>query len=529
MAQIQQTPASGDIAQYMLPGVFLKAVLQQFSGILDIENDNINKLIYFKNGNVVFVESNDREETFGHYLMRKKLIDPKTLTEALQELANQKDLKLGEVLLKRGLINPNSLMEQLNLHQEEKLFNMFAIKKGTYRFIPNMDWPQYVTTFPFRTLNVFFSAVEKHVTLEEIGMHSSLHSHALVQLNYQPSRDLPLPPFATRLLNSLNRETISIDVLANKISVPVGKVITFLFTFHLAEWIGVQQVDRKETISSQKETSSEQSKSPPEKSNAEQVNEESLVEKKEVNPALLQRMQIEHEKISKMNLYQIFGVGPEFTSQQLQVNFFQTIAEYKRYEEHVAGKEILTWIKTAYDVLKDPKLKSIYDYRFGFRKKTANSEVAEKEFFRAIRLLEKGELETAKDLFEDINKKSTDSSYRAYLAWAVFRESPQKNMSDVVKYLEEAFKIYPADPFAHYIAGQVQQYKKDYSKADMHFRAAIQVYPGYSEAVAAQDSMKFEKTKEKRLEHQEKKEKEKNYKPGFFDFSVGGINFGKKE
>ena len=513
----------------MLADVFLKAVLQQFSGILDIENEQLTKLIYFKNGNVVFVESNDREETFGHYLMRKKLIDPKSLDESLQELITQKDLKLGEILLKRGLIDPNSLMIQLNLHQEEKLFNTFNIKTGSFRFISNTEWPEYVSLFPFRTLNVYFSAIEKFVTVEEMGDYAALHTHAQVQLNHQPSRDLPLPPFATRLANGLTRNFIEVNELAIKLSVPSAKVMTYLFIFKLADWISVLQETKREFITDQAKDPLEakgkaRNEIPPEVSDN---IEQSIVEKKLMNPAMQQRLQNEHDKIGMMNFYQLFGVGAEFTPQQIQVNFFQIISDYKRYEEYDLGKEIVQWIKTAYDVLRDPKLRLIYDYRFSFRKKVENIEKAEKSFYRAVRLLEKKDFENALYILRDINEKTQDSTFRAYLAWAIFQENPQKSITnDVTKYIDEAFKLYPADPFAHYIAGQVETYRKNLEKADTHFRSALQVFPKFNEAAVALDSLKFEKTKE-RMESSKDKDKDKT--KGFFDLSVGGFSFGKKE
>lgn len=501
----------------MLPEIFLKAVLHQFSGILDIENEQINKLIYFKNGNVVFVESNDREETFGHFLMRKKLIDPKSLTEALQELANQKDLKLGEVLLKRGLIDPNSLMEQLNFHQEEKLLNAFSVKKGTFKFTESMAWPSYVTTFPFRTWNVFFTAIEKHVTQDEIADYSMIMDATMVQLKHQPSRDLPLPPFATRLLNTLNRTEISVGLISEKMSVAVEKVVKYLFVFKLSDWIITQNAVRQENTAGEKLITD----LPPEVPSAEQQ----MVEKKEANPVMLQRMDIDYKTLEAMNFYQVFNISLEYTIQQLQVKFFQVIAEFKKYEDYPKGKEMISWVKTAFEVLKDQKMRSIYDRRFAFRKKIASVERAEKIFYPGLRLLEKNEIETALKVFEELSK-ITDSTYKAYHAWALFRLNPQANLISSLEMIDQAFSIYPADPFVHYIAGQLQAHRKNYKKAQDHFRSAIQVFPGYTEAIVALEGIQGEATKEKLIAKRAEEEKKKNEKPGFFDLSVGGFKLG---
>lgn len=519
MDHVQQTPLSGDLRQYMLSEIFLKAVLHQFSGILDIENDQVTKMIYFKNGNVVFVESNDREELFGQFLMRRKLIDPKALNEALQELANQKDLKIGEVLLKRGIIDPNSLMDMLNLHQEEKLLNAFSIKTGNFRMISNMEWPDYVTTFPFRTLNVFFTAVEKFTSQEEIQSYTGIQPLAMVQIKHQPSRDLPLPPFATRLLNSLNRTLISVEQLAEKISMPIERVTNFLFIFKLAQWIEVERSASK-VVSPKVEEAKKNL--PPENPT---TNEE-MVEKKETNPILLQRMEIEYKALESQNFYQIFSVGLEFTSQQLQIKFFQVISEFKKYEDLVKGKEMVSWIKTAYEVLRDPKLKLIYDRRFAFRKKDVKTERAERDFYKALRLLEKNDLENSYKILDDINAEVADSTYRAYKAYVYFKQNPQSHLTPAFEIMEEAFGIYPADPFAHYIAGQLHNHKKNFQKAEDHYRSALQVFSGFTDATAALDGLRFEKTKERMVGGKEKEKEKDPNKPGFFDLSVGGFKIG---
>lgn len=525
MEHVQQTPSSGDLRQYMLSEIFLKAVLHQFSGILDIENDQVTKMIYFKNGNVVFVESNDREELFGQFLMRRKLIDPKALNEALQELANQKDLKIGEVLLKRGLIDPNSLMEMLNLHQEEKLLNAFAIKTGNFRMITNMEWPEYVTTFPFRTLNVFFTAVEKYTSQEEIQSYTGIHALAMVQIKHQPSRDLPLPPFATRLMNSLNRNLISVGELAEKMSMPIEKVINFLFIFKLAQWIEVERTAPAAKVVNPKVEEAKKNL-PPE---AKPITNEEMVEKKEINPLLLQRLEIEYKTLESQNFYQIFNVGLEFTAQQIQTKFFQVISEFKKYEEINKGKEMVTWVKTAYEVLRDPKMKSIYDRRFAFRKKDPKTESAEKSFYRALRLIDKNDLDSAYKVLDVINAEVPDSTFRAYKALVFFKQNPQTHITDALSMIEEAFAIYAADPFAHYIAGQLYQHKKNFQKAEGHYRSAIQVFAGFTEAITALDGLRFEKTKERMVGGKEKEKEKDPNKPGFFDLSVGGFKLGGKD
>ena len=215
--------------------------------------------------------------------------------------------------------------------------------------------------------------------------------------------------------------------------------------------------------------------------------------------------------------------------QQLQVNFFHVITKYKQYEVHQKGREIVTWIKAAYDVLRDEKLKQMYDYRFGFRKIDVNTEGREKNFFRALKLIEKEDIEGAKAILEEINKGVSDSSYKAYLGWVLFRENPKNNFDQAKEILDSAFKIYRADPFAHYIAGQLDLYKKDNTSAEKHFRAAHHVFPQFAEVVSALENMKVEQEKSSSKKNRDSSDEEKKEKTGFFDLSIAGISLNRKD
>lgn len=531
----------------MLPEIFLKAVIQQFSGILNIDAKDCTKLIYFRNGNAVFVESNSREETLGQFLITKKLIDAKSLEDALQELSSQRELKLGEILVKRGLIAPNSLMEQLQLHQEEKLLNAFELKEGEVRVVNNTQWPAYVSAFPIKTLKVFFAAIEKHMSVEEIEQASSICEFSLVQLKHLPSQDFTLPPSALRVLKTITRDRIRVDQFSDKLFLEMDQIIQYLYFFKLADWIEVQasqktdlppayhSEDFSQEISSDiptgvkpKLTQPEQQKSAVKMEVPKEAlsQEQQMVEKKGLSPFMIERMEVDYKKLGSINFYQMFNLTPEYTLQQLQVKFFQVVAEYKKYEEHEKGREIVSWIKTAYDVLKDPKLRLMYDRRFAFRKHSANVELGEREFYKALRMIEADRFEEALNLLIKVNERAQDSTFKAYHAYVLFKMDPRKNIQDAGNMVNDAFGFYAADPFAHYIAGCIQQSQKNFSKAEGHFRSALQVYPTYQDVILALEKLRFEATKERHIEKKEKKEKSKNEKPGFFDLSVGGFKIG---
>ncbi|MEZ4846762.1 MAG: hypothetical protein R2877_07470, partial [Bdellovibrionota bacterium] len=392
-----------------------------------------------------------------------------------------------------------------------------------------------------RTLKVFFAAIEASMSAEEIEQATAIGEHSLVQLKHLPSQDFTIPPSALRVLKTITRDFVRVDQFSDKLFLEMDQIIQFLYIFKLADWIEVQQAAKDSATSSyhsedfssevsvemQPETSYEESK--PELPQEAPSQEQQIVEKKVLSPLMLERMEMDHKKYGAMNFYQIFNLTPEFTLQQLQVKFFQVAADLKKYETHEKGREILSWIKTSYDVLKDPKLRTMYDRRFAFRKHTPNIEQGEKEFYRVLKMIDADRYEEALNLLVSINEKAPDSTFKAYHAYVLFKMDPRKNLTDVENMISDAFALYAADPYAHFIAGIIAQAQRKYSKAEGHYRSAIQVHPKFQDAITALESVRFEVTKEKHLENKEKKEKAKNEKPGFFDLSVGGFKLGGKD
>lgn len=111
------------------------------TGVLVIENENVEKRIYFDRGTIISSESSDSQEHLGHFLVEEGLIDESTLARALK-LQQATQIVLGKVLVTLGAITENELNQVLQQKTQETIYELFNWPEGEFRFVPD-DLPEF--------------------------------------------------------------------------------------------------------------------------------------------------------------------------------------------------------------------------------------------------------------------------------------------------------------------------------------------------------------------------------------------------
>ncbi len=106
------------------------------TGVLLIENDTLQKKIYFDAGKIVFSESNNPYEHLGSFLIRERLIDEATLARAVK-LQESTQILLGKVLVTLGSISEEELHDILRRKTEESIYELFSWEEGDFKFVPD--------------------------------------------------------------------------------------------------------------------------------------------------------------------------------------------------------------------------------------------------------------------------------------------------------------------------------------------------------------------------------------------------------
>ncbi len=97
------------------------------------EGTEPTKVVYFRAGVPVAVRSNLVSECLGQVLARTRRIGPATLRESLMAVRRGEGLQ-GEVLVRMGALSPLDVSEALADQLRFKLFELFAWRRGTFRF-----------------------------------------------------------------------------------------------------------------------------------------------------------------------------------------------------------------------------------------------------------------------------------------------------------------------------------------------------------------------------------------------------------
>jgi hypothetical protein len=104
------------------------------TGTLVIDNGEVTKRIFFRNGRIISSASTDPHEHLGHFLVSHGFITENELAKAM---ANQETSKmlLGKILTTAGAISEQDLHRLLRLKAEESIYDLFAWKEGEFRFM----------------------------------------------------------------------------------------------------------------------------------------------------------------------------------------------------------------------------------------------------------------------------------------------------------------------------------------------------------------------------------------------------------
>lgn len=106
----------------------------QKTGTLVVDNGQVEKRIFFRDGMIISSASTDPREHLGSFLVSRGFITDLELTQAVQMQASNKML-LGKILVTLGAISEQDVHRMLLHKAEESIFDVFAWPEGEFRFL----------------------------------------------------------------------------------------------------------------------------------------------------------------------------------------------------------------------------------------------------------------------------------------------------------------------------------------------------------------------------------------------------------
>lgn len=126
--------SAGDLFQWL--------GLAQKTGSLVVNNQHVEKRIFFDKGRVISSASNDPREYLGQFLMSHGYISEKELKKAM-EVQEQSRILIGKILVMINAITESDLLRLMRVKAEEEIYDIFLWNEGEFRFdegdLPQME------------------------------------------------------------------------------------------------------------------------------------------------------------------------------------------------------------------------------------------------------------------------------------------------------------------------------------------------------------------------------------------------------
>jgi len=104
------------------------------TGTLLIDNGEVKKRLFFRDGKIISSASTDPREHLGHFLVSHGFISEEELSKAVS-MQEKSGMLLGKILTTIGAISEEEVHRLLRLKAEESVYELFAWEQGEFRFL----------------------------------------------------------------------------------------------------------------------------------------------------------------------------------------------------------------------------------------------------------------------------------------------------------------------------------------------------------------------------------------------------------
>ncbi|MFN7965418.1 MAG: DUF4388 domain-containing protein [Acidobacteriota bacterium] len=130
-AKISTIPLEGRLEGTSVPEILCALSREAFSGALMLERRGLRKVLYLREGRVVFAASSDPEDRLGTFLLRRGEVRLAPLLEASGQVARGR--RLGQILVDSGVMDPGAVVRAVLDQVREVALSVFAFREGGYK------------------------------------------------------------------------------------------------------------------------------------------------------------------------------------------------------------------------------------------------------------------------------------------------------------------------------------------------------------------------------------------------------------
>ena len=461
------------------------------TGLLHLENNNLKKVVYIRNGYPIFVRSNLVREFLGQMLVRTGLLSDEVLAESL-EASKQSNQRHGTALIEMGLLKPQQLNDALRTQVLDKLLDIFSWPEGKYRFVQAREFKQGVTSIDLSPANLILQGLRDHANRDQVLKILEPHFEHYLQQAENPLyrfQEIQLSVNEQRILASCQgNETLSEVLKRHLLS---RKEAEPLLAALLTTGILVARMEPKE------------------------AKEDVACGETELTRARRESFLKDYAWMMEQDYFTLLGVSESDSREQVRKSFYNMVKKYHpdRFFEQNALPDLkdkvnalFQHISDAHETLSDANAKARYLNDPQGEKSSSTTSLdnilqAETAFQKGIIFFRVKKYDQAQKAFaEALEISPSEAEYLMYQAWCAYKFNPKA--ADVIinarKNLLRAIELNPKLSLAHLFLGYVCKDEGNEKEALRRFEKAIQCNPNCTEALREIRLMGMRKEKEKK-------------------------------
>jgi tetratricopeptide (TPR) repeat protein len=152
-------PTKGSLKRFPFPRLMREIARARLTGSLYLLNGQTKKVVFFEEGQPVFVRSNVLSECLGQILTSEGLITQEQCEQTLEAI-RRTGKKQGELLVEMGILSEGNLRYALEAQLRTKLFDIFSWEDGRFQFKTDPAGAQFGVRLKLAAEGVIVSAVQ---------------------------------------------------------------------------------------------------------------------------------------------------------------------------------------------------------------------------------------------------------------------------------------------------------------------------------------------------------------------------------
>jgi curved DNA-binding protein CbpA/tRNA A-37 threonylcarbamoyl transferase component Bud32 len=365
----------GSLAATTVAGLIREVYSSRNTGILHFEWEGVGKRIYFKQGSIVFANSDVNEDRLGEFLIRMGRIDRATF-DRVSATMQKTGSRFGATLVELGVVERAELRDLVRRQVQEIIYSVFEWKSGNYAF-EFLDRPvEEDIIVELSTAELILIGVRRISSLDHVRtalgtLDCVLRHTENPLLLYQK---MTLTTSEGYVLSRVDDATSISEIAAIS---PLGEDETLRCVYALVA-AGVVELASKEMPASAPRvrvspTSEERFPAPElqseEKAEAPAAPVSASEEPGERERAVLADIAAMHESLEGADYYELLGVSPGASDDDIKRGYYAMARKYHPDRHHlphmreVQGllEAIFAKVTAAYEELSDPGSRRRYD------------------------------------------------------------------------------------------------------------------------------------------------------------------------